>query len=589
VTSSFEPWLVAARQKFHRNPFARLVRHCVDRIFHGGDGSEEDGVDFGMGILLGLLALPGAFSSLFLADKYGSLFQVLRGDLDFDPYAASLPDEYFFIALSMSVTAAVAVWKWDSLLPDRRDYANLASLPIPSHRFLIANLLALVFLTGVLSLDVNVASTALFPLVVCGSHSSFSYFAIFLGAHLSCLVLASVFSFSAVLTSLGVLISVLPFHIFQKLSLYIRCAIVALILAILSTSSAVPAKIHVLSENFNGWLKLLPPVWFASLNQSMLGRANPAISNLGERAWIATGVALILAIFAYGLGYRRCFTYSAETIAMLPAGEGVVARQFFRVLNRVIFRSPFERASFRFTVKTLARGESQALVLGWFGGLGIVIASQTLFTAITSPLRLSGSIPSSDILSIPLTLGYFLILGLRCSFDVPVALRANWLFRLTVDRDSQECVPLARKMILVFLLPPLLFCCLPLYAHFWGWKVGLAHTSVVTVMCVLFAEFLLVKFRKIPFTCSLPNFKSHSIVVILIYVIGFFAFSIFTATAEQWAFVDQIRLPVFIPVAICVWLGLRYWRHSLTYLDTRIIFDETSPSAVETMDLGSGR
>jgi len=83
VISSFELRLVAAQQKFHRNPFVRLVRHCVDRIFHGGDASEEDGVDFGVGILLGLLALPGAFSSLFLADKYGSLFQVLRGDLDF--------------------------------------------------------------------------------------------------------------------------------------------------------------------------------------------------------------------------------------------------------------------------------------------------------------------------------------------------------------------------------------------------------------------------------------------------------------------------------------------------------------------------
>jgi hypothetical protein len=589
VISSFELRLIAARQKFHRNPFARLVRHCVDRIFHGGDASEEDGVDFGVGILLGLLALPGVFSSLFLADKYGSLFQVLRGDLDFDPYAASLPDEYFFIALSMVVTAAVVVWKWDSLLPDRRDYANLAPLPIPGHRFLVANLLALLFLTGVLSLDVNVASIALFPLVVCGSHSSFGYFATFLRAHLSCLVLASVFSFSAVLTTLGILISILPVHTFQKLSLYIRCTIVALLLAILSTNSAVPPKIPALSENSNGWLKLFPPVWFVSLNQSLLGRANPAISALGERAWIATGVVLILAIIAYGLGYRRCFTYNAETIALLPAGEGVVAGRFFGVLNRVVFRSPFERASFRFTVKTLARGESQALVLGWLGGLGIVVASQTLFTAITSPLRSPDNIPSAEILGVPLTLGYFLILGLRCSFDVPVALRANWLFHLTVDRESQECVPLARKMILVFLLPALLFCCLPLYTHYWGWKVGLIHTMVVTVMCVLFAELLLAKFRKIPFTCSLPNFKSHSIVVILIYVIGFFAFSIFTAAAEQWAFVDETRFLAFIPVAICVWLGLRYWRHSLTYLDTRIIFDETSPSAVETMDLGSGR
>jgi hypothetical protein len=555
----------------------------------GGDSSGEDGVDFGVGILLGLLALPGVFASLFLADKYGSLFQVLRGDVDFDPYAASLPDEYFFIVLSMVVTASVAVWKWDSLLPDRRDYANLAPLPIPSHRFLIANLLALLFLTAVLSLDVNAASTVLFPLVVSGSHSSFGYFATFLSAHLSCLVLASVFGFLGVLASHGILVSVLPFHAFRKFSLYIRCAIVALLLTILSTSSAVPPKIHVLSENPSGWLRLFPPVWFVSLNQSMLGGANPAISTLGERAWVATGALLILAILAYGLGYRRCFTYSAETITMLPAGEGVVARWFFRVVDRMVFRSPFERASFRFTVKALVRGESQALVLGWFAGLGIVIACQTLFAAITSPLRSTDIIPSAGILSVPLSLGYFLILGLSCSFDVPVALRANWLFRITVDRESQKCVPLARKMIFVFLFPALLFFCLPVYAHFWGWKVGLVHTAVVTVMCILFAEFLLVRFRKIPFTCSLPSFKSHSIVLIFMYAIGFFASSILTAIAEHWAFADQIRFLVFIPVVISAWLGLRYWRQSLTYLDTRIIFDEISPSVVETMDLSSGR
>src|ERR1700677_1812354 len=88
-----------------------------------------------------------------------------------------------------------------------------------------------------------------------------------------------------------------------------------------------------------------------------------------------------------------------------------------------------------------------------------------------SPLKSADVIPSAEILSIPLTLGYFLILGLRCSFDVPVALRANWLFRLTVDRESQECAPLARKMILVLFLPALVFVCLPLYARFWGWEV----------------------------------------------------------------------------------------------------------------------
>jgi hypothetical protein len=36
------------------------------------------------------------------------------------------------------------------------------------------------------------------------------------------------------------------------------------------------------------------------------------------------------------------------------------------------------------------------------------------------------------------------------------------------------------------------------------------------------------------------------------------------------------------------WLGLRYWQRSLTYLDKKIIFEEPSSSAVETMNLGFG-
>jgi len=37
----------------------------------------------------------------------------LRGDGVFDPFTATIPDEYFFIVLSMVVTGAAALWRWD--------------------------------------------------------------------------------------------------------------------------------------------------------------------------------------------------------------------------------------------------------------------------------------------------------------------------------------------------------------------------------------------------------------------------------------------------------------------------------------------
>jgi len=119
-----------------------------------------------MGLLLSLLPLPGGFYSIFLFEKYSTLLQWMQGRSDVDPLAAALSDEYFFIVFSMVVTGVVAVWRWEDIFPDRRDYANLVPLPISMRHIFFANLLAILLLTLVLALDVNVASALLFPLVV---------------------------------------------------------------------------------------------------------------------------------------------------------------------------------------------------------------------------------------------------------------------------------------------------------------------------------------------------------------------------------------------------------------------------------------
>lgn len=577
-------------QTILKRPFARLVRHCLDRIFYGGDAAQEDELDLGIGVALGLLALPGVLVSFFLIDKYGSLFQVILGIKDFDPYAASMPDEYFFIALSMVVTASIAIWKWDSLLPDRRDYANLAPLPIRNRTFFAANLLALTFLTAIMSLDVNAASMVAFPLVVTGSRSSFSYYAVFLAAHVTSLLLASLFSFLVVLAILGVLMSVLPYRVFRKSSLYVRLGIVTFLLAILSTSFAVPPILQKLSPLAHSPLRFLPPVWFVALNQSMLGRANPALASLRGVALAATGTALVVAIGAYAFSYRRAFIRSAEIMESLPAGGGVIAPRIFRLLDRLVFRTPFERASFRFTMKALARSDSQALVLGWFAGLGIVIASQTLFAALNARPHEINHVPAAAILSIPLTLGYFLITGLRCAFDVPVALRANWLFRVTVDPDTHQCAPLVRKIMFLFLLPALILICFPVYAHFRGGQLALIHTAMVGMMYLLLIEIFLMSFRKIPFTCSMPAFKSHSIATVVILIIGFFVFSTLTSTAEQWALEDPFRFVLFIPLVPAAAFAISRWRQGMIHLDKKIIFEDKLAPAIEVaMNLDFGR
>src|SRR5215469_16170915 len=147
-------------------PFGRLLQLFVERIFRGGGDADAEGLDLGVGLVLTLLAMPGGFVSVFLFDKYGSLLQWLRGQLNVDPLLIAFRDEYFFIVLSMTVTGAVAVWRWDAIFPDRRDYINLAHLPVSTRNIFFANLMAVLFLVSLVALDVNAASCVLFPMVV---------------------------------------------------------------------------------------------------------------------------------------------------------------------------------------------------------------------------------------------------------------------------------------------------------------------------------------------------------------------------------------------------------------------------------------
>src|SRR5271154_5323582 len=154
---------------YRQRPFWRMVQLFVARIFRGGGDADTEGLDLGIGLVLTLLALPGGFVSLFLLNKYGTLLQWLRGITHIDTLAIVLPDEYFFIVLSMTVTGAVAVWRWDAIFPDRRDYMNLVPLPISTRSIFFANLVAVLFLVGLIAFDVNAASCILFPMVVAAS------------------------------------------------------------------------------------------------------------------------------------------------------------------------------------------------------------------------------------------------------------------------------------------------------------------------------------------------------------------------------------------------------------------------------------
>lgn len=573
--------LVAKWEVYIRTPFPVMVRLSMNRIFHGSHAGDEE-LNLSMGLLLGLLALPGAFASVFLFDKYGSFLQWLRGQSKFDALSAAMPDEYFFIVLSMVVTGGVALWWWDSIFPDHRDFMNLTPLPVPTSSIFLANATAMLMLTGLCAIDVNAASSFLFPATVGASQPSFGFLLSFAAVHALIVVMSSVFSFLAVYAIVGLLMLVLPYRLFRRISLYVRTLILTLLMAALFTSFVVPSMIIDLPRN-HFLLRFLPPAWFLGLCQMLRGRADPALAELGRNAFFALPLVFLLTAFTYILGYRHCFMRLPE-IADAPAGRlGVHTSWIFRVLDRLIFRSPFQSAGFRFSLRTLLRNEAHALAVGGSVGLGVVMASRTLYSALDG--HGPGSLPSAGVLSIPLTLGYCLLVGVRFVFDVPAYLRANWIFRFLLENSIGESVGLARRTMLCISLPWILLVAFPIYRHFWGWTLALLHCALLVLWYVLLTEVLLVGFRKLSFTCTYPVFQHSAIVILMGYAIGYFAFTVATSELELVAFGRPVFGALLLTPALGGWYLVHRIRRAFQEPDVALIFEDVPAPAFQVLHL----
>lgn len=569
---------------YRERPSGRMVRLFIERIFRGGGDSDSEGLDLGVGLVLTMLAMPGGFVSILLFNKYGSLLQWLRGQTNVDTLLIAFPDEYFFIVLSMTVTGAVAVWRWDAIFPDRRDYINLVPLPISTRTIFLANLVAVLFLVGLVALDVNAASCVLFPMVVTASQSHFLFFFKFAAAHAVGVIGSSVFSFLAVFSVLGFLMAILPPRAFQRASAYIRGVVVIYLVAMLSTAFAVPELLRRLNGPVPFWTYLVPSCWFVALCQWLRGRATPVMSELARLPLPATVMLAAIAFCLYALGYRRHFVRIAE-IADSAAVVHRPWKSFWNVMDRSLLRTPLEKGCLRFVAKTLARSEAHRLILTAVAGLGLVLGSQALLAAFESAKSLRTAALTPDALAIPFILSFLIVIGLRVIFEIPAELRANWVFQLLLDPGGKECGPLARKVMLLAVLPWVLVITFAVYVYLAGILIAALHALLVAAWTLLLTNLLLIRYRKLPFTCTLPVFKQHSIVILLSFGFGYLLYAVSTPEFEASALLEPLRMLSLLPIVLVAWLIPHQLAKSTIEIEKKLIFEETAARTIEGLRL----
>jgi hypothetical protein len=575
---------MTSKRDLRMSPFGTLIGHFVRRLFASEEEQGAGGLGLGLGAVLAIVASPGAFASIFLMGKYSTLLQWMRGE-HIDAIRRSPSDEYFFIALSMTITGLIMVARWNRLFPDSRDFSNLAILPIPVRNIFLANLVALVGLAVLFGLVVNCVSGVLFPFFVTISIGTAAAFLRVGAGHALAVFTASLFSFFAVFALVGCLSLLLPPRLFRPVSLAARILLVVALLTEFFSNILVQLFAGRLPSGSLNYMQWVPSFWFLGIYERVVGIASARMILIEQRALFALSAAIIVSLGAYALCYRRIFVRLPESLGILAGSRSLLRVRWPEILLKPLFRSPLERACTSFAAKVMQRSEPHLMFFGAYLGVGLVIVAQT---ALGSQPRPGDHLPGIDDLAIPLLIAFFVESGLRFVFDTPAAREANWLFRVSIDSVQPAPWQIAKRLLLWATLPWELLILAPLSFRAYGWLVAALHVVFVGAFTIVFADLLLLNFRKIPFTC----FTQVSIRPLIVKMLGtIFAVLVIVpalAAFERWLLEVPLSFALLGFILAGLWFALARYRNTAAREAAFLQFEDGPGNPFELLNLTSG-
>jgi hypothetical protein len=187
------------------------------------------------------------------------------------------------------------------------------------------------------------------------------------------------------------------------------------------------------------------------------------------------------------------------------------------------------------------------------------------------------------LMSIPLILSFFLILGLKSSVNLPISLEANWVFRLTDEGIAHPYREGLRKGIILLVLLPLFVVFGLLYMALWGASTAWLHSGFGFVVSILNMEILFYRYRKIPFACSFLPGKEKIQLYWIPYVLMFLIYIIFSQWLEIRLMIRPVRFLTFLIVSMVIWIIIRIsQRHKVR--NAEILYDEQPVPVLLTLN-----
>ncbi|HWC95619.1 MAG TPA: ADOP family duplicated permease [Candidatus Sulfopaludibacter sp.] len=492
---------------------------------------------------------------------------------------AARSEQEFLIASTMAVAGLFSVLAWNAVLPDRRDCLVLGLLPVQVRTIFLAKVAAIGTALGVSVAALNSFTGLSFPFLWGGFRT--------LAVYWLTQILAALFVSSALLAVQAVAAQVFSYRFFLRLSSFLQLACFFTILGVWFLKPPFTALAA------HPWLGWMPSFWFFGLYQQLNGTGTADFAPLAARALWSLPIACGIGAASFALAYRRNLRSIVEQPDIAPADRTRPAARICGWLATQFLPTPIERALVLFTARSIARSRQHRLILAAYFGIALAIGLAYARDLVYGPSSFEArqvdapwNQPNGSFLAATLIALFFAVIGMRAVFAMPIALRANWVFRVTSVHSPSVYFQAVRKALYLVAAAPVCLASAAILFTIWPARGAAQHAAFMAVIAVLMVELSLHRFRKIPFACSYLPGKANLNVRLGTWGIGFLFVASQGVHLEFWAMQGATRFAVLLAILLsaALWARRRASQFAASPAQ-QLQFEELPPTDIHALDL----
>jgi hypothetical protein len=242
----------------------------------------------------------------------------------------------------------------------------------------------------------------------------------------------------------------------------------------------------------------VPALWFVGLFSTIAGTNRPFLAGQGLTG-LVTVLMVALTVVAIYLAPAALVKRRATELRERARANRLTSAA--RVVAAIALRSPVSRAIFVFATASVSRSRRHMLILASYLGFGLAVVVITMLATIVRH-GMSLDRPAIPLLSMPLAVMCFFVIGLRAACAVPTEFDANWIFRL-VDPGTRRATSAMRACLLLYgVAPPMLLTLCAEVVRGWPLDVIVSLVIVRAATGLLLVECVLYRWTKVPFASA---------------------------------------------------------------------------------------